>query len=417
MNFLKNNALLLLYIIMLSFLFIGLYEFSGYTYFSQLFIHIVTFVGLYIIFKNLIFKKIKFCTAKIASYFDLLTSKINKNLILYLITILFGAFVLGHWIMLGHAPFYSALLSWDYKEITWLRRYITLDQPDFWNYGTLFFLKAIIPVALLFSYIRKQKTNLFILLVLSLFYGLFTMQKSFFITLYLPLIIYTLLNKKIYHSLSFMLLPVVGILLLVITTNPSIKYHFISSQKKEKAIVIMGKSEDKSSSEPETNSSKAYKSVFGVIGNRLMIVPGEMVYIWFKYIPNDLPFLEGCGYRILAELRDCDYREYAFDLYPLARANYVKRGYIGSLNVASFMYDYANFGRWGLFYSGLFLALILVSVESFFDDYKMLIALNAFYILMLSSSALTTLMLSGGWGVMIPIYLLFRNESLKQLNN
>ena len=43
-----------------------------------------------------------------------------------------------------------------------------------------------------------------------------------------------------------------------------------------------------------------------------------------------------------------------------------KKGLKGNVNVASFMYEYANFGIYGLILSGAFLGLLFLSIEKIF---------------------------------------------------
>ena len=76
------------------------------------------------------------------------------------------------------------------------------------------------------------------------------------------------------------------------------------------------------------------------------------------------------------------------------------------------MYDYANFGRKGLILSGFILAIVFYFVETIFrNNFKFKLSLNLIPLATLSSQALTTLLFSGGWGLLIGFYYLFiRNK-------
>jgi len=142
--------------------------------------------------------------------------------------------------------------------------------------------------------------------------------------------------------------------------------------------------------------------------NRVLILPGEIVSEWFRLIPAEKPFLAGDGYRLVAKLRGHPFVNYSVDLYKVLYPEYVAQGLNGTVNVASFMYDYANFGTSGLILAGFLLALLLVIMELIFkDDLVGKMSINIFPILLLSSGALTTLLFSGGWGFLILMYYLF----------
>ena len=78
------------------------------------------------------------------------------------------------------------------------------------------------------------------------------------------------------------------------------------------------------------------------------------------------------------------------------------------MNVASFMYDYVNFGLLGLVLSGILLGIIFTYLEKLFkNDFNMKLVVNLIPILILSSQALTTLLFSGGWALSVILYFYF----------
>lgn len=159
--------------------------------------------------------------------------------------------------------------------------------------------------------------------------------------------------------------------------------------------------------------SKLSVLIYG-LQRRIMITPGKIVSAWFEHIPKDKPFLYGEGYRIIAKIKGKEHRSYASELYPLVNPKYAKQGFKGTVNTASFMYEYANFGTWGLVLSGFILAFIFVFIEQFFvDDLILKLSLNLYPLLFLTSTAITTLMFSGGWSFVIVFYyiFLFRNKA------
>ena len=106
------------------------------------------------------------------------------------------------------------------------------------------------------------------------------------------------------------------------------------------------------------------------------------------------------------------------ELYPIIYPEFAKRGFSGTVNVASFMYDYVNFGVFGFLLSAVSIALIFNIVEFVFkSNFVALFSLNAFYVLMLSSSSLSTLLFSGGWGLIIVLFMLINFYNTSNITN
>ena len=141
---------------------------------------------------------------------------------------------------------------------------------------------------------------------------------------------------------------------------------------------------------------------------------GKIVAKWFLNIPKNEPFLYGCGYRMLAPILGCNYKNYGQELYDDIFPKYAAIGIQGNVNTTSFMYDYANFGLAGLVLAGFIMGFLISSIDFIFSFSLMFkFAINGFYILMLSSSALTTLIFSGGWGLMILLFFIYKSDLLK----
>ena len=131
----------------------------------------------------------------------------------------------------------------------------------------------------------------------------------------------------------------------------------------------------------------------------------------WKTFQKKKPFLYGAGYHFASKLGAMEYRDYSTELYPIIKPHYAKRGIQGSVNTASFMYEYSNFGNIGMILSALLTALIFVFTEKvFYDNFISKISLNFFPIFLLSSGALTTALFSGGWGLVIVLYYIFARE-------
>jgi len=165
----------------------------------------------------------------------------------------------------------------------------------------------------------------------------------------------------------------------------------------------------------ENNESKTSKSSLHILAlgikNRVMVVPGKMVSNWFKNIPSKIPHSGINGYRIIAKLKNIEPIAYDEELYPIISKRFYDRGLRGTVNVASFMYEYAYFGKKGLVLSAILLSLLFIFIEKVFvGNFIMKLTLNIYPVLILSSSALTTSLLSGGWIFIIILYVIFNNN-------
>jgi hypothetical protein len=75
------------------------------------------------------------------------------------------------------------------------------------------------------------------------------------------------------------------------------------------------------------------------------------------------------------------------------------------------MYDYANFGNWGMVLSGMVLAILFYAMY-LLNRYNLAAStsMNVIHYLMISSSSLTTMMLSGGWGLFLALFMLTKDK-------
>jgi hypothetical protein len=231
------------------------------------------------------------------------------------------------------------------------------------------------------------------------------MQKSYIITLVLPSLIYAIYSRKILLSL-FNIFLIGGIVLgLGYVSNPNL------NPAKNKQI-------DLNLDQLKKNKSNMSRSSIHILAlgikNRVLVVPGKMVSNWFKNVPSKIPHSGINGYRIIAKLKNIEPIAYDEELYPIISKKFYDRGLRGTVNVASFMYEYAYFGKKGLVLSAILLSILFIFIEKVFvGNFIMKLTLNIYPILILSSSALTTSLLSGGWVFIIILYLIFKNDQTK----
>ncbi|HAP00778.1 MAG TPA: hypothetical protein DCQ93_02525 [Bacteroidetes bacterium] len=402
-NFFCNNRhnLLFVYCIVLLFLLLGVMSDSGSSYVSYLLVYSGVFLLSYFLLDYLPdrAKPIPRKILTVISKLELMnTHKIFLGILLGVI-----GFILFHFVLLGGIPTIKALGSNDSFEIYSIRHSVTADSPSIINYLSSFILKGVIPFLLLYSF-HKYGWKLFsVVFAVSLIYCISLVAKSYVVTSFIPLMIYALYMKHFFRFILFALIIFCGLNFLMFVANPSLR-----SGDANKRIVT----------EHVESKEQGLENSVSNLMHRTYYIPGKIVSGWFKAIPSQKPFLYGCGYRFIAPIKNCNYHEYSTELYPILYPEYSKLGYAGTVNVASFMYDYANFGWLGIIYSAIFLALIFLFVNSIFKGNNSIkLFMSIFYVLMLSSSSYLTLFFSGGWGLMIFLFLIFRKDFQSNYSN
>jgi len=397
-TFLKKHTLIFIYLIVFTILLNGIFIYSGTKYLFELSLFIFPLFIFYFGLSYFFNKK----NINILKPFDKWKDKLPRNIDLILGGICI-ALIISHLISLGGSPAIKGIGMSESGAIAELRRSITADTSAFWGYSSSFNIKAILPFSLLLFLFKKKKTFFIILFIIGSFYAFSLMQKSYILTVLLPIFIYLLLNKKFIQSIGIITTCVVVIVSLVFITSPQLRGGKDTITKTE--VVKTSK---------KTENAPYYKRVYAGIMHRMFEVPGEMVVQWFEAIPEKKPFLNGAGYNFITQFTSLKYRNYAKELYPIIRPQYAERGFKGSVNTASFMYEYSNFGNIGLILSALFLSIIFIITENVFQsNFLMKISLNFFPVFMLSSGALTTALFSNGWGPVIFLYFLFSKDLIK----
>ncbi len=414
-SFFKSNILLLAYLVLFFFLLMGVYYSSGYDYLNELFLFLASLLIFYIVLKALtkgIF------SSNFGTYSEsiklILRNKVSVVSTMFLLLMIIS--IVTHFLYLNYFPLADALNSNNSYIIADIRRNITVDSGSFYNYLSSFTIKTIIPFSLLYFYIKKKYYHLGIILLLGSFYSIALLQKSFIISIMSPIIIYTFLNRKYLFASFISIIVVLTIILLVIVTNPSLRGGIDYAKSNNTEAPVSGDSIacvklNNSVAPKEVNRTD---SIYNGISNRVFFVPGKMVSNWFSLIPKKYPFLHGKGYNFINRLTGETTVDYSTELYKEIYPYEYSRGLKGTVNTASFMYDYSNFGNYGLILSGFLLAVWFLIVDFIFaNNFKLKVSINLFYILMLSSSALTTLLFSGGWVLtLILTYFLIEKDEI-----
>jgi hypothetical protein len=384
----RKHLLIMLYSLVFLLLLFGVIKVSGWKYVPYLLVYFCSFLLFYSTLYRLN-ASYKFFNVE-GGWLKKMGDRLKTQHFVYASVLC----ILIHFIFLGNIPTWEAYNAMRLSEVVMIRRNITEHMPTWVNYMMSWNLKALIPFTLAILFVRKDQKWYWIFFPIAVIYAFFMMQKSFILLIMMPVGIIALLMKRWMYVVKYGVIAVTVVFTLSYVQNVTLRGGFNDIRLEY---------------EKQPSAGNLFDRIFGGLTNRVVVVPGKIVVSWFDHVPKDKPFLNGNGYRIIAKVSGGKYHDYARELYPYVYVENAKHGLVGSVNVASFMRGYANFGTVGLVISALFLALILVLIESVFEGHLVFkIAFNAFPILMLSSTSLETNLASGGWLLILTLFLLYK---------
>ncbi|WP_286797316.1 hypothetical protein [Pandoraea sp. 64-18] len=317
--------------------------------------------------------------------------------------------VIAHFIYLGQIPLVSASTSNDYFGVMRIRQAIFFDAPAVYRYLPNFVLKSLLPILTLYYYVSGSRFRFFLSTVMGMFYGLALLNKIFVLIPFVPLMLYLLLNRRFVRAILCGAIMAAGLAVLVFVQNPQVRPSFWTSPDQ---VTMSGEPlYVESAPVPKERRSATFPAFQFVdtIYLRLFVVPGQVVSAWFADIPEKIPYGHGCGYRLVAKLKGCDFRFYPSLVHDIENPVLVAQGVHGTMTAASFMEDYANFGGKGMVLGGVLLGFVLAAVSAVFaGQWRWALILNCIPIGLLIELPLSTVLLTGGWALTIIVYLLLR---------
>lgn len=320
-----------------------------------------------------------------------------------------AVFIVLHFAYLGRVPVFAGIRSDDYYDIMRIRQGVFYEASALFRYVPNLLVKSVLPFLLLFYSVTGRRRLFWLTVVLGTFYGLSLLNKLFVVILFAPLILHLCFSGRLYTAARMALIPLAALALLVFVQNPHIRPEFWTPRDKATASGKPLVAEGYVSRKHTESASYPALQFIETIYLRVFIVPGEVVTAWFNNIPANLPFAEGCGYRLVAAARGCEFRFHPSLVHDIENPRLVKEGVHGTMTAASFMEDYANFGAKGLVLSGVLLALVLTLIARLFaGNWRWALILNLIPISMMLELPLTTVMLTGGWALTLLLYYVFR---------
>lgn len=320
-----------------------------------------------------------------------------------------AVFIGLHFAYLGHVPLLAGIQSNDYYDIMRVRQSVFYEAPALFRYVPNMIVKSVLPFLLLYYSVIGRKRLFWITVLLGTFYGLSLLNKMFVVILFAPLVLHLLFTRRLFRAAGISFIPVVALALLVFVQNPHVRPEMWTTRDKAtaagKPLVSEGYAQRRTTESPSYPMQQFVETIY----LRIFVVPGEVVTAWFTNIPGKLPFANGCGYRLVAALRGCNFMFYPSLVHDIENPVLVAEGVHGTMTAASFMEDYANFGTKGLILGGVLLAFVLTLVAKLFaGNWRWALILNLIPISMMLELPLTTVLLTGGWALTLVLYYVFR---------
>lgn len=333
-------------------------------------------------------------------------------------------FAIAHLLRLGGVPAIQGMLEKDYYVVMLVRQYIFhAELHPIWKYGPNILVKSIFPF-LVFFYLFRSRLLFAVALTVGGLYAICLMNKLFVVLLVVPALIHAMISRRWLAVAGLGVVPALGLAFLVLVQNPHMQPQaFVDTVDALREHTRLGLDEaqraallhyyelhinDGQEGKIATDHNTGALSIASdTIYRRVFLIPGAVMTAWFTHIPSQLPFARGCGYRWMAPLLGCQYVAYAVKINDIENPELASKGVRGSMTVASFVEDYANFGTAGLMVAGLILAVILAIIGRLFGAaWQVNLALNAIPVILLLEIPLSTVILTGGWIVTLLLYLL-----------
>lgn len=345
--------------------------------------------------------------------------------------------VLLHWMVLGRIPILAAYRTTDYLETSLIRESIQHTGVPLVGYIPTVVVKSTVPfLAIYLISVKRYALSWFVMLV-GLAYGMSLMQKSYPLFMLVPPFIYCVLTRRIARASVVIALAVMAVAVALFAANPALRPSLFNrltqewlpapTHEKPSSAPQATQPERPQSSRPQpparnsesaptadapvpsySMTEKIERSLQGIT-RRVLFVPGSVVAKWFRVFPSVFPYEYGCGYRFLSPLVGCTFKPNALIVYAHYYPERVEKGLQGSMNASHFAEEYANFGPPGLLLSGFLIAGVLAAaaLASARAGLAAAVSVNFPFIMAISSTALHTTLLSGGWGLTLLLTVMF----------
>lgn len=324
---------------------------------------------------------------------------ISSNAIAIWLVVLVTALIVLHWVALGRIPLLAAFAVDDVMQVALIRDSIHRTGIPLLGYIPTLTIWSGIPVLGIYFIHRRQYKLSWLILFVGFLYALSLMQKSYPLIVLAPPALYCLLTRRLVRMALIVSMAAAGVLILFFIANPHLRPTSQSFPSGQYSLA-----------HKQGQLSKVVGTTTTSLLDRVFLLPGDVVAQWFSTFPAKIGYEKGCGYRFFAPLLGCKFVNNPERLYALYYPEQYRTGVQGTYNAAHFAEEYANFGPIGLLLSGILaaVALAMAAIATCRAGLSAAIALNLPAIMALTSAALHTTLLSGGWlTVMILAYALY----------
>ena len=314
-----------------------------------------------------------------------------------LVLVLLGIALLAsaaHYALLGEIPLLAAAQSSDYIEVAKIRQSINDVSPAL-NYLSPLLVKVVYPLIAIALVARGRVRMATLALLLGMAYAASLLQKSYPLYVAIPVALYLGMSRRLLAAASVVGAAGVVVVGMAMIANGMMAPRGVMSPAGTAVSTTIGP--------PITP-----KSLGSGLVHRLLMTPGEAVVDWFDAFPASYSFEHGCGYRFVAPLLGCRFVNNSELMYLHSAPADVARGLKGTWNAAHFAEEYANFGPPGLALAPLLAAIVILGAAMLTTGLgiEASVAVNLPFILTLTSSALHTTLLSGGWAAAVALSLI-----------
>lgn len=322
------------------------------------------------------------------------------------------AFIVAlHFSIIGCVPIIEALGGISERDVSIVRQSGYFDLPGLMRYASDYSTKALGPALLLVTYYLRSRL-FWVVLAIGVIYTTGLIARILPLMLLLPLLVFMVTQRRWLHIALVVALLCVQLALSTVVASPVIR-EALSLPPMADVLVAAGVDRPQVDLKPlpdrqqvdlkplpERPDDWRRTSIVYSFYDRMLLVPGQVMAQWFEYYAERDRREGGCGYRVVAGLIGCSsYVPIPSKLYAAFYQENVAYGMRGSLNAASFMTEFANFGPAGFVLSALLGGLLFATVAFIYRDHPLALPMNLPLIVITMDTSLPTAVNSGsGWG-------------------
>jgi hypothetical protein len=308
-------------------------------------------------------------------------------------------FPIGFFLLAGWVPVWEMIRGNDYYANSGLRNEFFGQLPAILKYAVEYMIRGAAPFWLLYSYMKKRPLFPVIFASCTMF-ALALVTKAYIVMLMFPLLTYQVAKYR-FGGAFFSVLAIV----IVLSANVILP---------DKSLVAPMRPVPDHATGLESYARgwlQGGASVADALSHRLLHGNGLTVTQWMDTYTTDWPLEKGCGYRWFAPFVPCDFEPLPYKIWLKYYPELSAKGLYGTVSVANYIYAYANFGTIGIIASGIGMGLLLGFLGTAIPGAILGVALNTSFLALSFEAPLTTLLNSGGWGIVILLTVIFLHQT------